>query len=112
EYVYTVVIVVDVVRKGIKADIDIDRFVPRLSFFLGIGMNYFMEVAKLRAARRMWAQMIAAFKPENPKSMTLRTHSQTSGWSLTEQDPFNNVTRTLIEANAAEIGRASCRERV
>src|SRR5699024_3926948 len=67
-------------------------------------MNYFMEVAKLRAARRMWAQMMAAFKPENPKSMTLRTHSQTSGWSLTEQDPFNNVTRTLIEANAAAMG--------
>src|SRR5699024_6451205 len=67
-------------------------------------LNYFMEVAKLRAASRMWAQMMAAFKPENPKSMTLRTHSQTSGWSLTEQDPFNNVTRTLIEANAAAMG--------
>src|SRR5699024_11361727 len=91
------------VRTGIEAGIDIDRFAPRLSFFWGIGMNYFMEVAKLRAARRMWAQMMAAFKPENPKSMTLRTHSQTSGWSLTEQDPFNTVTIALIEANAEAV---------
>jgi len=104
ELAYTLADGLEYVRTGIEAGIDIDRFAPRLSFFWGIGMNYFMEVAKLRAARRMWAQMMAAFKPENPKSMTLRTHSQTSGWSLTEQDPFNNVTRTLIEANAAAMG--------
>lgn len=104
ELAYTLADGLEYVRTGIEAGIDIDKFAPRLSFFWGIGMNYFMEVAKLRAARRMWAQMMAAFKPENPKSMTLRTHSQTSGWSLTEQDPFNNVTRTLIEANAAAMG--------
>ena len=104
ELAYTLADGLEYVRTGIEAGIDIDRFAPRLSFFWGIGMNYFMEVAKLRAARRMWAQMMATFKPENSKSMTLRTHSQTSGWSLTEQDPFNNVTRTLIEANAAAMG--------
>ena len=76
----------------------------RLSFFFGIGMNYFMEIAKLRAARRLWAEMISEFKPENPKSMMLRTHCQTSGWSLTEQDPFNNIVRTTIEAMAAVQG--------
>src|SRR5699024_5046528 len=77
---------------------------PRLSFFWAIGKNYFMEVAKMRAARKMWAQMMKTFDPKNPKSLALRTHSQTSGWSLTEQDPFNNVTRTLIEANDATMG--------
>ncbi len=92
------------VRTGLKAGIDIDSFAPRLSFFWAIGMNYFMEIAKMRAARKMWAQMMQTFEPKNPKSLALRTHSQTSGWSLTEQDPFNNVTRTLIEANAAAMG--------
>ena len=92
------------VRTGLKAGIDIDSFAPRLSFFWAIGMNYFMEIAKMRAARKIWAQMMQTFEPKNPKSLALRTHSQTSGWSLTEQDPFNNVTRTLIEANAAAMG--------
>src|SRR5699024_2631490 len=95
ELAYTLADGLEYVRTGIEAGIDIDRFAPRLSFFWGIGMNYFMEVAKLRAARRMWAQMMTTFNPENPKSMTLRTHSQTSGWSMTEKDPFNNVTSTL-----------------
>src|SRR5699024_10954859 len=104
ELAYTLTNCLEYVRTGNEAGIDNDRLASRISFFWGIGMKYFMEVAKLRAARRMWAQMMAAFKPENPKSMTLRTHSQTSGWSLTEQDPFNNVTRTLIEANAAAMG--------
>src|SRR5690625_987917 len=104
ELAYTLADGLEYVRTGIEAGIDIDRFAPRLSFFWGIGMNYFMEVAKLRAARRMWAQMMSEFNPKNPKSLALRTHSQTSGWSLTEQDPFNNVTRTLIEANAAAMG--------
>lgn len=104
ELAYTLADGLDYVRTGLKAGIDIDAFAPRLSFFWGIGMNYFMEIAKMRAARRMWAQMMQTFKPENPKSLALRTHSQTSGWSLTEQDPFNNVTRTLVEANAAAMG--------
>src|SRR5699024_7932663 len=104
ELAYTLADGLEYVRTGIETGIDIDRFSPRLSIICGIGMNYFMEVAKLRAARRMCAQMMTTFNPENPKSMTLRTHSQTSGWSLTEQDPFNNVTRTLIEANAAAMG--------
>jgi methylmalonyl-CoA mutase len=92
------------VRTGIDAGMSIDRFAPRLSFFFGIGMNYFMEVAKLRAARLLWAQLIAPFGPENPKSTMLRTHCQTSGWSLTAQDVFNNVGRTHIEAMAAVDG--------
>ena len=104
ELAYTLADGLEYVRTGLKAGIEIDAFAPRLSFFWGIGMNYFMEIAKLRAARRMWAQMIKSFHPENPKSLALRTHSQTSGWSLTEQDPFNNVTRTLVEANAAVMG--------
>src|SRR5690554_3835353 len=104
ELAYTLADGLEYVRTGLKAGIEIDAFAPRLSFFWAIGKNYFMEVAKLRAARKMWAQMIQSFKPENPKSLALRTHSQTSGWSLTEQDPFNNVTRTLIEANAAVMG--------
>ena len=82
----------------------IDEFAPRLSFFWGIGMNYFMEIAKLRAGRILWAKIISEFKPKNEKSMSLRTHCQTSGWTLTEQDPFNNVTRTCVEAMAAIMG--------
>ena len=89
---------------ALNRGMNIDSFAPRLSFFFGIGMNYFMEIAKLRAARRLWAEMISEFKPENPKSMMLRTHCQTSGWSLTEQDPFNNIVRTTIEAMAAVQG--------
>ncbi len=104
ELAYTLADGLEYVRTGLKAGIDIDSFAPRLSFFWAIGKNYFMEIAKMRAARKMWAQMIQSFDPKNPKSLALRTHSQTSGWSLTEQDPFNNVTRTLIEANAAAMG--------
>lgn len=104
ELAYTLADGLEYVRTGLKAGIDIDSFAPRLSFFWAIGKNYFMEIAKMRAARKMWAQMIQSFEPENAKSLVLRTHSQTSGWSLTEQDPFNNVTRTLIEANAAAMG--------
>ncbi|HEX6593396.1 MAG TPA: methylmalonyl-CoA mutase [Bacillota bacterium] len=104
ELAYTLADGLEYVRTGLKSGIDIDSFAPRLSFFWAIGKNYFMEVAKMRAARKMWAQMMKSFNPKNPKSLALRTHSQTSGWSLTEQDPFNNVTRTLIEANAATMG--------
>lgn len=104
ELAYTLADGLEYVRTGLQAGIDIDAFAPRLSFFWAIGMNYFMEIAKMRAARKIWAQMMASFSPKNPKSLALRTHSQTSGWSLTEQDPFNNVTRTLIEANAAAMG--------
>ncbi len=89
----------------LKAGIDIDKFAPRLSFFWAIGMNYFMEVAKMRAARLIWAKLMKPFNPKNPKSLALTNpFSQTSGWSLTEQDPFNNVIRTLIEAHAAAMG--------
>ncbi|TCJ03321.1 methylmalonyl-CoA mutase [Cytobacillus praedii] len=104
ELAYTLADGLEYVRTGLSAGIDIDSFAPRLSFFWAIGMNYFMEVAKMRAARFIWAKMMKTFEPKNPKSMALRTHSQTSGWSLTEQDPFNNVTRTLIEAHAAAMG--------
>lgn len=104
ELAYTLADGLEYVRTGLKAGINIDSFAPRLSFFWAIGMNYFMEVAKMRAARYIWAKMMKTFEPVNPKSMALRTHSQTSGWSLTEQDPFNNVTRTLIEAHAAAMG--------
>ncbi len=104
ELAYTLADGLEYVRTGLKAGIGIDSFAPRLSFFWAIGMNYFMEVAKMRAARYIWAKMMKSFDPKNPKSMALRTHSQTSGWSLTEQDPFNNVTRTLIEAHAAAMG--------
>lgn len=104
ELAYTLADGLEYVRTGLKAGIDIDAFAPRLSFFWAIGMNYYMEVAKMRAARRIWAQMMSTFNPKNPKTLALRTHSQTSGWSLTEQDPFNNVTRTLIEANASSMG--------
>ncbi len=104
ELAYTLADGLEYVRTGLKAGIDIDSFAPRLSFFWAIGMNYFMEVAKMRAARRIWAKMMKTFNPQNPKSMALRTHSQTSGWSLTEQDPYNNVIRTLLEAHAAAMG--------
>lgn len=104
EMAYTLADGLEYVRTGIKAGMDIDEFAPRLSFFWAQGMNYFMEVAKMRAARLIWAKMIKQFNPKNPKSMSLRTHSQTSGWSLAEQDPFNNVVRTCIEAMAAALG--------
>ncbi|GGG18301.1 methylmalonyl-CoA mutase [Lysinibacillus alkalisoli] len=104
ELAYTLADGLEYVRTGLKAGIDIDSFAPRLSFFWAIGMNYYMEVAKMRAARRIWAQMMSTFNPKNSKTLALRTHSQTSGWSLTEQDPFNNVARTLFEANASSMG--------
>ncbi len=104
EMAYTIADGLDYIRAGIDAGLDIDSFAPRISFFWGIGMNYFMEIAKMRAARVLWSQIVSRFNPKNPKSMTLRTHCQTSGWSLTEQDPFNNVIRTCIEAMAATIG--------
>ncbi|MBR9976093.1 MAG: methylmalonyl-CoA mutase [Bacteroidetes bacterium] len=104
EMAYTLADGLEYVRAGIAAGLEIDAFAPRLSFFWAIGMNFFMEIAKLRAARMLWAKMIRQFDPKNPKSMSLRTHSQTSGWSLTEQDPFNNVARTCIEAMAAAQG--------
>jgi len=104
EMAYTLADGLEYVKAGIAAGIDIDAFAPRLSFFWAQGMNYFMEVAKMRAARLIWAKLIKQFDPKNPKSMALRTHSQTSGWSLTEQDPFNNVARTCVEAMAATLG--------
>ena len=104
EMAYTLADGLEYVRTGIDAGMDIDSFAPRLSFFWAQGMNFFMEVAKMRAARLIWAKLIKQFNPKNPKSMSLRTHSQTSGWSLTEQDPFNNVIRTCIEGMAAAMG--------
>ena len=104
EMAYTLADGLEYVRTGIATGLDIDNFAPRLSFFWAQGMNYFMEVAKMRAARLIWAKLIKMFNPKNPKSMSLRTHSQTSGWSLTEQDPYNNVVRTCIEALAAVLG--------
>ncbi|NTV01171.1 MAG: methylmalonyl-CoA mutase [Chlorobiaceae bacterium] len=104
ELAFTLADGLEYIRTGLKAGLDIDAFAPRLSFFWGIGMNYFMEVAKLRAARMLWSKIVAQFNPKNPKSLALRSHCQTSGWSLTEQDPFNNVTRTCIEALAATLG--------
>jgi len=104
EMAYTLADGLEYVRTGIKAGLSVDEFAPRLSFFWAEGMNYFMEIAKLRAARVIWAKIIKMFNPKNPKSMALRTHSQTSGWSLTEQDPFNNVIRTCVEAMAAALG--------
>lgn len=104
EMAYTLADGLEYLRTGIKAGIDIDAFAPRLSFFWAIGMNHFMEIAKLRAARMIWAKMVKQFNPKNPKSMALRTHCQTSGWSLTEQDPYNNIGRTAIEAMAAALG--------
>ena len=104
EMAYTLADGLEYVRAGLNAGIAIDAFAPRLSFFWAVGMNYFMEIAKMRAARMLWAKLIRQFNPRDPKSMALRTHSQTSGWSLTEQDPYNNVARTCIEAMAAALG--------
>lgn len=104
ELAYTLADGLEYLRTGIKGGLNIDEFAPRISFFWGIGMNFFMEVAKLRAARVLWSEIVAQFNPKNPKSQALRTHCQTSGWSLTEQDPYNNVTRTMIEAMAAVLG--------
>ncbi len=104
ELAYTLADGLEYIRTGIEAGIDIDKFAPRLSFFWATGMNHFMEIAKMRAGRLLWAKIVNQFNPKNPKSMSLRTHSQTSGWSLTEHDPYNNVTRTAIEAMAAALG--------
>ncbi len=104
ELAYTLADGLEYLRTGINAGMDIDSFAPRLSFFWGVGMNHFMEIAKMRAARMLWAKLVNQFNPKNPKSLALRTHSQTSGWSLTEQDPFNNVSRTCIEAMGAALG--------
>ena len=104
ELAYTLADGLEYLRAGVNAGMDIDAFAPRLSFFWAIGMNFFMEVAKMRAARMLWAKIVKQFNPKNPKSLALRTHSQTSGWSLTEQDPFNNVGRTCIEAMGAALG--------
>jgi len=104
ELAYTLADGLEYLRTGLDAGLDIDEFAPRLSFFFAIGMNHFMEIAKLRAARMLWAEIVSRFNPKNPKSLALRTHCQTSGWSLTEQDPFNNVGRTSVEAMAAVLG--------
>jgi methylmalonyl-CoA mutase len=104
ELAYTLADGLEYLRAGVQAGMDIDSFAPRLSFFWAIGMNHFMEIAKMRAARMLWAKIVSQFHPKNPKSLALRTHSQTSGWSLTEQDPFNNVARTCIEAMGAALG--------
>ncbi|WP_296381390.1 methylmalonyl-CoA mutase [Winogradskyella sp.] len=104
ELAYTLADGIEYIRKGLDAGMDIDTFAPRLSFFWAIGMNHFMEIAKMRAARMLWAKLVKQFNPKNQKSLALRTHCQTSGWSLTEQDPFNNVARTCIEASAAAFG--------
>src|SRR5664279_628004 len=104
ELAYTLADGLEYLRTGVKAGLDIDDFAPRISFFWGVGMNHFMEIAKMRAARMLWAKLVKTFNPKNPKSLALRTHSQTSGWSLTAQDPFNNVVRTCVEALAAAFG--------
>ncbi len=104
ELAYTLADGLDYIRTGLKSGLKIDDFAPRLSFFWGSGMNHFMEIAKLRAGRMLWAKIVKQFNPKNPKSMALRTHTQTSGWSLTEQDPFNNVARTCVEALGATLG--------
>ena len=104
ELAYTLANGLEYLKKGLEIGLDIDTFAPRLSFFWGIGMDHFMEIAKMRAARLLWAKIVKQFNPKNPKSMALRTHCQTSGWSLTEQDPFNNVARTCIEATSAVFG--------
>jgi len=104
ELAFTLADGLEYLRAGLKAGMDIDSFAPRLSFFWASGMNHFMEIAKMRAARMIWAKLVKQFNPKNPKSMVLRTHTQTSGWSLTEQDPYNNVARTCIEAMAAALG--------
>ena len=104
ELAYTLADGLEYLRTGVKAGLDVDSFAPRISFFWGIGMNHFMEIAKMRAARMLWAKLVRTFNPKNLKSLALRTHSQTSGWSLTAQDPFNNVVRTCVEAMAAALG--------
>ncbi len=104
ELAYTLADGLEYLRAGVNAGMSIDEFAPRLSFFWGVGMNHFMEIAKMRAARMLWAKIVKQFDPKNPKSLALRTHCQTSGWSLTEQDPFNNVARTCIEAMGAALG--------
>lgn len=104
ELAYTLADGLEYIKTGLKAGLEIDNFAPRISFFWGIGMNHFMEIAKMRAARMLWARLVKQFHPKNDKSLALRTHCQTSGWSLTEQDPFNNVARTTIEAAAAVFG--------
>ena len=104
ELAYTLADGLEYLRAGVAAGMSVDAFAPRLSFFWAIGMNHFMEIAKMRAARMLWAKIVRQFEPKNPKSLALRTHSQTSGWSLTEQDPFNNVARTAIEAMGAALG--------
>ena len=104
ELAYTLADGLEYLRAGVQAGMSVDDFAPRLSFFWGVGMNHFMEIAKMRAARMLWAKIVKQFNPQNPKSLALRTHSQTSGWSLTEQDPFNNVARTCIEAMGAALG--------
>ena len=104
ELAYTLADGLEYLRTGVQAGLDVDAFAPRLSFFWAIGMNHFMEIAKMRAGRMLWAKIVKQFNPKNPKSMALRTHSQTSGWSLTEQDPFNNVGRTCVEAMGATLG--------
>jgi methylmalonyl-CoA mutase len=104
ELAYTLADGLEYLRTGVKAGLDVDNFAPRISFFWGIGMNHFMEIAKMRAARMIWAKLVKTFNPKNPKSLALRTHSQTSGWSLTAQDPYNNVVRTCVEAMAAAFG--------
>lgn len=104
ELAYTLANGLEYVKKGLEAGIDIDSFAPRLSFFWGIGMNHFMEIAKMRAGRMLWAKLVSKFNPKNQKSLVLRAHCQTSGWSLTQQDPFNNIARTTIEATAAVFG--------
>ena len=104
ELAYTLADGLEYLRAGVQAGMSVDDFAPRLSFFWGVGMNRFMEIAKMRAARMLWAKIVNQFNPKNPKSLALRTHSQTSGWSLTEQDPFNNVARTCIEAMGAALG--------
>ncbi len=104
ELAYTLANGLEYIRTGLKTGMDIDSFAPRLSFFWAVGMNHYMEIAKMRAARMLWAKIVKQFDPKNPKSLALRTHSQTSGWSLTEQDPYNNITRTCCEAMAAVLG--------
>ncbi|MBQ0015785.1 MAG: methylmalonyl-CoA mutase, partial [Bacteroidales bacterium] len=104
ELAYTLADGLEYLRAGINAGMSVDDFAPRLSFFWGVGMNHFMEIAKMRAARMLWAKIVSQFNPKNPKSLALRTHCQTSGWSLTEQDPFNNVARTCVEAMGAALG--------
>ena len=104
ELAYTLADGLEYLKIGVDKGLDIDDFAPRLSFFWGIGMNFFMEIAKMRAARLIWAKIVKRFNPKNQKSLALRTHCQTSGWSLTAQDPFNNIARTTIEAMAAVFG--------